>query len=86
MPRRCASAEISSTGGSQPVTFDAPVMARRAGVGPSSSTATTSAVVKVPAVPHSTQRRWATRAQGNRLAWCSITVVATTSSGPRRSR
>ena len=34
----CASPQISSTGGSQPVTLDAPVSASRAGVGPSSST------------------------------------------------
>ena len=69
--------------GSHPVTFEAPVSASRAGVGPSSSTRTTSSVPKVPSRPHSTQRRVATRAQGNRLAWCSTTVVTTTSSGPR---
>ena len=54
--------------------------------GPSSSTRTTSSTPNVPSVPHSTQRRVATRAQGSRLAWCSTTVVATTSSGPRPSR
>ena len=64
------------------MTFEAPVSASRPVGRPSSSTCTTSAVPKVPAVPHSTQRRVATRAQGSRLAWCSTTVVATTSSGP----
>jgi phosphoketolase len=35
---------------------------------------------------HSTWWQVATRAQGSRLAWCSTTVVTTTSAGPRRRR
>ncbi len=50
------------------------------------SASSTSSTVKVPSGPHSTNRRRARRAQGNKLAWCSMTVVTTTSSGSRRSR
>ena len=58
MPRACAAAQISSTGGSHPVTLDAPVMASRAGRRPVVEHG--DHVVdasKVPSVPHSTQRR-----------------------------
>ena len=85
-PAPCAASQIRSTGGSHPVTLEAPVRARSAGRGPASRTAVTSSTPKVPSGPHSTQRRRATRAQGSRLAWCSTTVVTTTSSGASRSR
>jgi hypothetical protein len=42
--------------------------------------------LKVPSGPHSTNRRRHSRAQGNRLAWCSTTVVTTMSSAASRSR
>ena len=67
MPRSCAAAQISSTGGSHPVTLEAPVSASRAGGRPSSSTRTTSSVSKVPSVPHSTQRRVADPRPGEQV-------------------
>src|SRR5579875_353839 len=74
------------TGWLPPVTLDAPVSASRAGRGWASRAASTSATSKVPSGPHSTYRQEATRAQGSRLAWCSTTVVTTTSSRPRLRR
>ena len=86
-PRACASAQISSTGGSHPSRWRLPS-------GPAAPAARRVRVehpdhvrrVEGAAVPHSTQRRVATRAHGRRLAWCSTTVVTTTSSGPSRRR
>ena len=50
-------------------------MARSRGAGVASRAATTSSVPNVPSGP-----------QGNMLAWCSTTVVTTTSSAESRKR
>ena len=49
-----AASMMSSSGGSQPVTLEAPVMASSRGAGPSSRAVATSSTVKVPSLPHST--------------------------------
>ena len=56
-PRSWAAAMISSSGGSQPVTLEAPVTASSGGRGPSSRAAVTSSTSKVPSTRHSTKRR-----------------------------
>jgi len=84
--RACASAQIASIGGSQPVTLDAPVMVSSFGLGLPSSASTTASSANVPSRSHSMKRRRATLAHGSRLAWCSTTVVATTSPGSKASR
>ena len=85
-PRSCAASTISSIGGIQPVTFDAPVIASslRDGVGVERRHDVVDGERAVAA--HSTNRVRATRAHGSRLAWCSTTVVTTTSSASKRSR
>ena len=85
-PRSCAIAMISASGGIQPVMLDAPVMASSRGAGRWLSAAATSAAPKVPSGPHSTYRQVAARDQGSMFAWCSATVVTTTSSRVSRSR
>ena len=77
---------IASNGGSQPVMFEAPVIASSRGVGSVPSAARTAAASNVPSGSHSTNRQVATRAHGRRFAWCSTTVVTTTSVGARRRR
>ena len=78
---------MASSGGIQPVTLEAPVMASSAGGSASASRAAiTELTSKVPSDEHSTYRRRATRDQGSRLAWCSTTVVTTTSVGASRKR
>lgn len=86
MARSWAAPMMPSSGGSQSVTFDAPMMASSFVRGPSDSAAVTWSTVKVPAVEHSTNRRRQSGAQGSRLAWCSATVVTITSSASRRRR
>jgi hypothetical protein len=77
---------ISGSGGSQPVTLEAPVIASSRGTGRWSSAATTSSAANVPSLSHSTYRQVAARAQGRRFESCSATVVATTSPPLRPSR
>jgi hypothetical protein len=56
-PRSCALAMIASIGGTQPVTFEAPVTASSRGLGSASSASRTAASSKVPSASHSTKRR-----------------------------
>ena len=87
-PRAWAASMISSIGGSQPVTLVAPVIASSVGRGPASSAARD--VVDAEACRRARTRRSGVgatrRAHGSRLAWCSTTVVTTTSSAVSRSR
>ena len=85
-PRSWAAAMMASIGGSQPVTLTAPGDGQQPGSRPASRAAATSSTVEGAVGPHSTKRRRHSRAQGSRLAWCSTTVVTTTSSGASRSR
>ena len=80
MSRSWAASIIPSIGGNHPVMFDAPVMASSRGGGRCEGGETV-VKVKVPSGPHSTNRRRDSRDHGSRLAWCSTTVVTTTSSG-----
>ena len=77
---------IASSGGRQPVTFEAPVMASSRGWRPVvehggdglGAEGAVAVALDVPATGGASH--------GSRLAWCSTTVVTTTSSGCRRSR
>jgi hypothetical protein len=77
---------IDSIGGTQPVTFDAPVTASSRGLGSASGASRIAATSKVPSASHSMKQRVATRPHGSRLAWCSTTVVRTMSVGRSGSR
>ena len=80
-PRSWAAMAMSSIGGIQPVTLDAPRDRQQLRTWCDVEGRGDVVDGEGAVGPHSTNRRRATRAHGSRLAWCSTTVVTTTSSG-----